>query len=163
MKRLINPMEMVRALARGDVRHLEVALYGTIFFLGNVLSIFIAYITDTEYLLMFTFPQGELVNTFLLVVSAIIYFIAPIIVAWKKIPIHVFLKYFVSLDMPITILTVIASAILSGAYAIINKSPFAPISIIHFFLITILTLISSTGIAYFMKQAIGLRREGEEF
>jgi hypothetical protein len=158
MKRLFNPMEMIRVLVRNDIRQWEIILYSVLFALPLFVHLDLravhAYLNDP---LTLTNSPGGYIFSVTLALSIIPYFVVPVFLAWKKISFEVYIKYFISLNAPIAILTIIATIILEFIYAVINETPRAPISFMHFFLAALIILSQSCAMSYYMKQTIRLR------
>ena len=104
MKRLINPMEMVRAVVRGEVGNTSFIVYAVIFVLSALLGVYMTYtdlVTDSSE--MFAFSGGDTAYATLSLVSIAVYFLAPAMLAWKKMSFREYIKYFICLDIPLTV------------------------------------------------------------
>lgn len=162
IKRLLNPMEMVRALVRGEVGRREGIVYLALYLLGTVAGLYLGYLDAHSEAPPFTFAfvGGDFMLGLLSIFSIFVGILVPMFMAWENIPMRTFVKYFASLSMPLTILPLLASVVIEPTYAIINGSFDAPVSGPHFALIAILMIVQSAAMPYLLAQAIVLRAEG---
>lgn len=168
MKRLINPMEMVRALSRGEVGTTAFFVYATVFVLMNVWGGYIAWTDLTASTPeMFAFAGGETANNVLLIVSTIIYLFIPAVLAWGKMSLKEYVRYFVCIDMPLmvlyfsTIIVLILGTIALFIFRVLPPpevpTPDMSISLLTFSLSAISVAVVIFAKVYLMKKAIDLR------
>ncbi|MEK7538410.1 MAG: hypothetical protein AAB552_01070 [Patescibacteria group bacterium] len=173
MKRLINPMEMVRAVVRGEVGNTSFIVYAVIFVLSALLGVYMTYtdlVTDSSE--MFAFSGGDTAYATLSLVSIAVYFLAPAMLAWKKMSFREYIKYFICLDIPLTVvafLAIIIFVFINIILLILGVLPMPlgdtppPMSFGIFSTMVVVVMGLSLMMPYFMKKAIDLRdkKQGE--
>lgn len=158
IKRLTNPMEMARSLAHEEVKITEAVLYGIVFVLLNVL----AFVIDPALALdEFAFSWSDTATLLVSLLVVIFTFVAPAVIAWRKVSFGTYLIYFVSLNIPIMVLTVIAGIFIAEVpFMIINGAmQIVAISVPHFFLSSIVLIGSAYAMTYFMSRVISLQQK----
>ncbi|MDO8572783.1 MAG: hypothetical protein Q7S11_03395 [bacterium] len=108
--------------------------------------------------LMFASSLGGNIFSIALAISIVPFFVIPAILAWRKMSMVVYVTYFISLNIPITIVTIGASGALEFFYVIINQTFNAPISFTHFLLSSAIVMAQSLAMSYYMHQAIRLQQ-----
>lgn len=159
-------MEMVRVLIRGDVTNKAFFVYFVFFLLVNYVSIY----TTIYFPVTYAFSSGALANMLLMGISSLIYFAVPVIIAWKKISVRDYVLYFVSIDMPLMMLTFFAMIMfvlmfialaISGVIPpppMVGEQP-PPMSLLSFSFVAIFTMCIVVVKVYLMKKLIDLRNK----
>lgn len=159
LQRIINPMEMTRALVRGDVGRQEAIVYAVLLLVLIVVSTWIVLCASINKipLMTFTFHGGEIMMNLVSLISLVWGVVVPVYLAWEKMSRRTFMKYFVSLNVPISLLAFFITIVIEVPYAVTNNSFEAPISPSHFFFISVVILLQSAAMAYFIAKAIQMR------
>lgn len=163
-------MEMVRALVRGEVGQTAFLLYMAVFLLLSFLGMYTIYADfTTDSPLRFAFAGGEVANALLLVISEAIYLIIPAILAWKKMSLKEYIKYFVCIDMPLivlyfsTIIVFVFGTITLLVFGLLplpgNSTPEMSISLLMFSFVAVSVIAVTLAKIYLMKKLIDLRKE----
>ena len=162
---------MVRALIKNDVSLGAYYIFGAIFFVLNLYGAVDIYANiQLRTPEKFPFPEGMMIDTMIIIISSLLYWIAPVFIAWKKMTIKEYVKYFVCTDLPVTILSlaVILAFLLSGVlmamFGIINfldagKEGNNMIAIISFAFQGIVALGIACAKPYLMHQVVVLRKK----
>lgn len=167
-------MEMVRVLVGRGVGKIEFIVYTIIFLLLNIWGYF-SLVTDSPP--EFTFAGGAIANILLLVVSELVYFVVPAILAWKKMTLKEYVKYLICIDMPFLVLLVLAFVLIPIVFilgaitlvilGVISLSPAATpptgqMSLLMFLIFAVVVMTFSLAKPYLMKKLIDARKESSE-